>query len=258
MHDTPTERYGDGRAWSWREATADQIEPALGRMRLRQARMLRRTAAAERHRQGLLDQAALLSTWDKVAGFPRLVGVFPERTDVTLVTELPSGQPWREVFGPVGRMLDRVLSDAALAVAADLCVTLAFLHGKGLSHRNLSPDTVFVDRMRSARLRDLGFAGIAPTAGEGEACQAPEQLRSPESADVYQLGAMLYHCLSGHQPDPRTSPPVRASVPDFPQILDTALLEMLDPVPARRPADLRVLARTLRRGRRELSQVPPR
>ncbi|HUB05999.1 MAG TPA: protein kinase [Myxococcales bacterium] len=102
---------------------------------------------------------------------------------------------------------------AALALAAPLCAALDYLHARGVFHRDLKPDNVFLAgaeqwpvlldfglaHFRGPRLAATG-AGSAPFT---PAYAAPECIegRAPDArSDVYSLAVVLFEALAGHVP----------------------------------------------------------
>ncbi len=141
-----------------------------------------------------------------------------------------------EVTGPTRRRL--------LDVFARVCEAVAYAHSAGVIHRDLKPANVMVGDFGRVLVMDWGLArkldaGPEPTAASPEASprapvtddaltragevlgtpayMAPEQARGDvkqhgPATDVYALGAMLYHVLSGALPyagggDVRLGPP---------------------------------------------------
>jgi hypothetical protein len=259
LHDGLTERPSSDRSWTWREATADRIEPGHCRVRLRQVQVRRPVAAAEECLSGLREQAELLASLDGRAGLPRLIEVQVQSRCVTVVTALPAGLPWAQVFGPGQVPLDRLTAATAVGAAGDVCAALGVLHERGFVHSRLHPSALFVDRGQRCFLRDVGLAAMAAPPDEGQAFYlAPEQARAFSAVDartdVYQLAAVMYHTLTGHAPSPDASPPVRVVLPEFPKALDEMLLRSLERDIDRRPADTRVIRDALAEGRRALSR----
>lgn len=108
----------------------------------------------------------------------------------------------------------------ALRVVAQIARALTVLHARGLVHRDVKPGNVMVDTDGRAVLIDLGFAleasatgGAAATADTTAGTAAyisPEQARGQDGldvrADIYSLGATLYHLVTGSLPfEGRTS-----------------------------------------------------
>lgn len=100
--------------------------------------------------------------------------------------------------------------EEALDVVRQIASALATLHDRGLVHRDVKPANVMLDKAGRAVLIDLGFA--VPR-GESSAADttvgtvhyiAPEQARGAGDldvrADIYALGATLYHLVTGSLP----------------------------------------------------------
>lgn len=92
---------------------------------------------------------------------------------------------------------------------------VAHAHQRGVIHRDLKPDNILVDESAHPHLLDFGIARVAdPMASSmtmaGEiigtlAYMSPEQLLGDPSAvdaraDVYALGVILFHLMTGHPP----------------------------------------------------------
>jgi hypothetical protein len=263
LHDGAVERPSGDRSWTWREATADRIEPGYCRVRLRQIQVRRPIAAAQECLSGLRAQAELLASLDGRAGLPRLIDVQVQGRCVTVVTAHPAGLPWAQVFGPGAVPLDRLTAAAAVGAAGDVCAALDVLHERGCAHLRLHPGALFVDRGQRCFLRDAGLAEMPARADQGQAVYlAPEQARAFSAADprtdIYQLAAVVYHTLAGHAPSPGSSPPVRAVLPGFPEALGEMLLRSMERDIDRRPANIRVVGDAIAQGRRALSQAGTR
>ncbi|MCC6785528.1 MAG: serine/threonine protein kinase [Planctomycetes bacterium] len=100
----------------------------------------------------------------------------------------------------------------ALEVVRQIAEALAHLHERGLVHRDVKPGNVMLERSGRAVLIDLGFA-VSRGQGGGSADEttvgtvhyiAPEQARGQQDldvrADIYSLGATLYHLVTGSLP----------------------------------------------------------
>jgi hypothetical protein len=148
-------------------------------------------------------------------------------------------------------------------------------HSRGILHRDLKPSNILLDEAGGPHVADFGLAGrfdpgdprtLSGAVVGTPAYMAPEAARTPRqvttAADVYGLGAILYHQLTGRPPfqadtglatlDLVTSAaPDRPSAvnPRVPRDLDTVCLKCLEKDPARRYATAADLADDLERWR---------
>ncbi len=115
------------------------------------------------------------------------------------------------VRGPTLR--DRVESgplrvEEVRRLGAQLADALAYVHGRGVVHRDVKPSNILLGDQ--ARLADFGLARLVDSTHLTEAGQlvgtaaylAPEQVRGEETglaADVYALGLVLLECLTGQR-----------------------------------------------------------
>lgn len=150
---------------------------------------------------------------------------------------------------------------AALSAIRSVCQTLAFVHGRGVVHRDLKPDNVVLTTGRGPVLLDFGIAAqsfgahgrdVLEATGRvmgSPAYMAPEQIRGQSvdaRADLYAIGCMLFECVTGRLPfggdrtglvlarKLREAPPSpRQFVPDVDPALELLILRLL----AQRPKD---------------------
>ena len=98
-------------------------------------------------------------------------------------------------------------------MAAQLLRALAYAHTRGVIHRDIKPSNILVAAGGTVKVADFGIARIVDEEGaqEGEPGEivgsarymSPEQLMGEEvtpRSDVYSVGVLLYHCLTGRPP----------------------------------------------------------
>ncbi|GIW71902.1 MAG: hypothetical protein KatS3mg102_1444 [Planctomycetota bacterium] len=175
------------------------------------------------------------------------------------VAQAPDGTPYVVTARATGRSLAELLGAGArplewtLALAAQLAELLAAAHRAQLLHRDLHPGNVFVggsEQQPEIEVTDFGLARVLDAAGDGTAALlparircylAPEQLRGAPldaRADLYALGAILAHCLSGRPPQPHSPLPAAASVPGGGRPAADSQPLTLPPLPAEAPLAL--------------------
>ncbi len=159
----------------------------------------------------------------------------------------------------------------AAALVAVVARAVAFAHEKGILHRDLKPANVLFDSAGKPYVSDFGLAKWL--ARESDLTQtfavlgtpfymAPEQAISSHmvtaSADVYSLGAILYHVLTGHPPftgdtpmevlrraENQPAPRPRLRNRRIPPDLETICLKCLEKDPKRRYSSALALAEDL-------------
>jgi serine/threonine-protein kinase len=187
------------------------------------------------------------------------------------VMERLNGQSLRVVLDKKGRLE----ISHAYHIGIDLLDALDHAHDKGLIHRDVKPDNIFLHRTPAGttltKLLDFGIVsvldgGTTETAGRFLGTlryAAPEQLRGESPTpkmDVYAAALVIYEIVAGRGPfdDQGDASAVGAAhlnklpprlshlVPGVPRELDNLLVAALDKDPRRRPRDAFSFAASLR------------
>ena len=147
----------------------------------------------------------------------------PNVIDVYDVHKTPEGVPYivgefleGHEFGGQLEQQGRVDVSTAVHIARQVCRALTAAHKKGIVHRDMKPENVFlVEHDGAVTVKVIDF-GISKAAEGGKtnltktgmimgtpSYMSPEQARGDKvdlRTDVYAVGAMLYHALTGRKP----------------------------------------------------------
>jgi TolB-like protein/Tfp pilus assembly protein PilF len=120
--------------------------------------------------------------------------------------------------GPIDEVVKRepMPIRRAAELIAKLARTVHYAHERGILHRDIKPGNILVDAKGEPHLTDFGLARLAETESTvtrttevlgTPSYMAPEQAQGNPAAaglarttDVYGLGAVFYHLLTGHPP----------------------------------------------------------
>jgi serine/threonine-protein kinase len=180
---------------------------------------------------------------------PHVVDVFDvDRTAdgrAFLVAEFLQGKEFADYLEQSGKMP----VGAAVRIVRQICKALAAAHDKGVVHRDMKPENVFLtgDPARpTAKVIDFGISKLDDGSGAGltktgmimgtPSYMAPEQARGERvdhRADIYAVGAILYCALTGKRPfdlgDPTaTLTAVLTQDPARPRSLEPTIPEPLE------------------------------
>jgi eukaryotic-like serine/threonine-protein kinase len=135
-----------------------------------------------------------------------------------IATEYIDGQTLRERLNG-----DRLSSQAALDIAAQIAAALTVAHEAGIVHRDIKPENVMLRRDGIVKVLDFGLAKLiehmpaavdsqAPTIAKAHTdpgavlgtvgYMSPEQVRGQEAdhrADIFSFGVILYEMLNGQR-----------------------------------------------------------
>ncbi len=196
-----------------------------------------------------------------------------------LVMDYVDGRTLQELLDRVGR----IKLDGALDLLRQVANGLHEAHRVGFIHRDLKPDNIMVERLPAsgffAKILDFGIVHVMGKADATQGFRGTPLYASPEQclgdptidhrSDIYSLGCVFYHCMTGQPPFPgreslrvmdahvNKPPPRVADVLDenrVPPRLETLIQSMLAKDPADRPADLSVVIRKIDEIQRDMSR----
>ncbi|MFK7885404.1 MAG: tetratricopeptide repeat protein [Gammaproteobacteria bacterium] len=193
------------------------------------------------------------------------------------------GSPWFAMDYVQGAPLDQYCDEHGLGVDARLSLLLKvmravqYAHGNLVVHRDIKPANVMVDVRDQVRLLDFGIAKVLEPHADDlahtqlaqrpvtPAYASPEMLRGEAvdvTTDVYSLGVLMYHLLTGELPltfDDMTLPamhahaahgapvPMSARRPDLGTDLQAIAFKALAKDPAHRYSSVEAMATDLER-----------
>lgn len=215
-------------------------------------KVLKKTKSSSESEERFRREAEILASIDH----PGIVGIhgFGAAPDGTLwlAMEYLEGLTLREKVARDGPMTPAQLCPIVTAA----CAALSETHARGVVHRDLKPDNVFLTSSTPPEVKILDF-GLSLTLTSKKLTatgtiigtpryMAPEQIKSAHAAgaqaDVYALGVIAYECLAGQSPfvasdhgqllgailTGRTQA-LAALKPDYPEALDACLKKAISP-----------------------------
>jgi serine/threonine protein kinase len=195
-----------------------------------------------------------------------------EPGQVFLVMEFLEGSDLREAISR--RTVQRI--EDKLGIIEQVCDGLAYAHSKGIIHRDLKPANVRILPNLTPKIMDFGLARLgtseitrAGTVMGTPDYMSPEQVRAEKvdaRADVFSVGAVLYHLLSARKPFEapsvhsilyevleRDPPKLTDLVPDLPPLVVPIVERALRKDPAKRFQNAAAMRDALRDARRALA-----
>ena len=189
-----------------------------------------------------------------------------------LTMELLDGVPAQVHAKRRGRPGTPERSREAVRIIGEVARALAYLHSRGIVHRDLKSSNVLVLRDGRVKVLDFGTARLADAAEaitrHGEfvgtyAYAAPEQFNGggvDARTDLYSLGVLFYRLLTGHRPFDSDDPeelrrlhthevPLNPCqrVPGVPSEVGDVVMHLLQKVPDERPHSAAQVVQALER-----------
>ena len=167
-----------------------------------------KTQMFEAGRDKFMDEARRLAQFASVPGIVTILDVFDANGTCYIVMEFLEGETVRARLEREKKLPE----ETAVAIMLPVLDALTAVHEKGIIHRDISPDNIFLTDDGQVKVLDFGAARYA-SAGQSKSLSvilkpgyAPEeQYRSHGEqgpwSDVYACAATLYKMLSGQTPE---------------------------------------------------------
>jgi hypothetical protein len=215
---------------------------------------------AETYALGLakfLEEARMLARLREIKEIVVIHDFFEENGTAYLVMELLLGRTLKRYIGDCGGAID---ARRTLTILAPIMKALQGVHDRGLIHRDVSPDNIFLTVGGERKLLDFGAARHAAGTGQNltvilkPGYAPPEQYAQDAKqgpwTDVYAMCATIYCALTGKLPPDATSRFMKDSVPPLanfgvivPPAFERTLLAGLSMRASERPQSMRDLLR---------------
>lgn len=189
---------------------------------------------------------------------PNIVPIHEVATDrgrIYMVMDFVEGQNLRDYVRAHGR----IKLVTALTITRDLAAGLDYAFKKGITHRDMKLSNVLLSSKGQAKLVDFGLATVNADVDDDEK-QGPRSIdyagleratnakRNDPRSDIFFLGCMLYHMISGEPPLKETrermkriapsrfreTPPIAAQISNLPTRVVILVNRMMDLNPENR------------------------
>lgn len=189
-----------------------------------------------------------------------------------VIMDFVDGRTLQELLDRVGR----IKLHRALDIVRQTANGLYEAHALGFIHRDLKPDNIMIERLPAsgffAKILDFGIVHMMDDVGTTQGFRGTPLYASPEQclgdpkidhrSDIYSLGCVFFHLISGQPPFPGTEsllvmdhhvndppPLVRDVIPHshIPQGVEDLLQRMLAKNPKDRPANMSEVIRAIDR-----------
>lgn len=154
-----------------------------------------------------LMEAQSIAQFGKAKDIVNVYDFFEANNTAYIIMEYVDGVLLKDYLDRQGKMEP----DVALSVITPIIAAVKKIHTKGIIHRDISPDNIFISGEDSIKVFDFGAAQLNDSS-EGKAGEkvikvgysAPEQYRDKSRqdfyTDIYSVGAILYQMMTGVKP----------------------------------------------------------
>jgi serine/threonine protein kinase len=193
--------------------------------------------------------------WEKASGHPNVLPLIDADIydgQVVILSEYIEDGSLADKLRAHGK----IPAEQAVRIAAGVLNGLEFLHSKNIIHRDVKPANILMQG-DTPRLADFGISRAMETTAVSSTVVGTHSYMSPESfegvrniqTDVWSVGVLLYHLLTGKLPFPLSQPS---------EIMYAVLMTEPAPVPDEIPQRLQQIVYKALEKDRDLNGNPPR
>lgn len=161
----------------------------------------------ESGKQKFHEEAKKLAKFNTDDGIVRVYDSFEENQTAYIVMELLEG----ETLDSLLKREKKLPYEKAISIILPIAEALKTVHADGVIHRDIAPDNIFLTNDGKVKLIDFGAARFATTSHSRSLSVLIKPGYSPEEqyrsrgdqgpyTDIYALGAVLYHMITGTVP----------------------------------------------------------
>ncbi len=167
-----------------------------------------------------LEEAKNMAKFNSEPNIINVFEYFEENHTAYIVMEYLDGISLKSFLQDNGGMLD---VESALQITEAIAKALSTIHSKGIIHRDVSPDNIFMCLSGEIKLIDFGAARFSQDENKmmtiilKPGFAPPEQYEKVNKqgpwTDVYALGASLYYTITGKKPEESTNRKINDTLP---------------------------------------------
>lgn len=158
--------------------------------------------------QRFLDEARTLSKFEAEPNIVRVKDYIREHNTAYMIMKYEEGTPLDEYLHKKGTLSEQQLQ----AMIFPILDGLRAVHAENFLHRDIKPSNIYLRKSNGPILLDFGaarqalgeHAGVTLTGiiteGYAPIEQYSQEAALTEAADLYALGATMYHCITGQAP----------------------------------------------------------
>ena len=188
-----------------------------------------------------LEEAQNMAKFNSEPNIINVFEYFEENNTAYIVMEFLDGISLKSYLQKNGGKLD---TENALRIMDAIASALGVIHSKGIIHRDVSPDNIFLCSNGAIKLIDFGAARFSLDENKKMTIILKPGFAPPEQyekvnrqgpwTDVYALGATFYYVLTGKKPEESTNRKINDKVlypheidPEIPVIVSNAIMKAM-------------------------------